>query len=96
MSGKRLFIGNISYRTDEAALRAFFSDWGEITEINLPTDRETGRLLRFGFVQFRELEAAQKALAEANGLHLDGVALDVKTAKQRPSRYADPRAMVRR
>ena len=83
---KNLFVGNMSFDTTEGALRAIFEPYGEITSINIITDRDTGRPRGFGFVELADDGEAAKAITELNGKELDGRALNVNEAKPKPER----------
>ena len=83
---KNLFVGNMSFNTTEVELRSFFEPYGEITRIQLITDRDTGRPRGFGFVELADDEEAAKAITELNGKELDGRALNVNEAKPKPER----------
>ncbi len=83
---KNLFVGNMSFDTTEGALRAIFEPYGEITSINIITDRDTGRPRGFGFVELADDEKAAKAITELDGKELGGRALNVNEAKPRPER----------
>jgi RNA recognition motif-containing protein len=82
---KKLFVGSLSWDTNDEGLRAAFSPFGEITEAIVITDRNSNRSRGFGFVTFEEDEAADKAMAELNGTELDGrtIRVDVAQAKER-------------
>jgi RNA recognition motif-containing protein len=83
---KKLFVGSLSWGTDDETLREAFAVHGEIVEAVVITDRDTGRSRGFGFVTFEDDEAADKAMAALNGTELDGRAIrvDVAQAKERP------------
>ena len=83
---KNLFVGNMSFDTTEGELRAIFEPYGEITSINIITDRDTGRPRGFGFVELADDEQAAKAITELNGKELDGRALNVNEARPKPER----------
>lgn len=76
-----VFVGNMSFDTTESGLRSIFEPYGEITRVNLITDRDTGRARGFGFVEMSNDEEAAKAITELNGTQLDGRALNVNEAK---------------
>jgi RNA recognition motif-containing protein len=82
---KKLFVGSLSWDTNNDGLHAAFSPHGEISEAIVISDRDTGRSRGFGFVTFDEDEAADKAVAALNGTELDGrtIKVDVAQAKQR-------------
>ena len=82
---KKLFVGSLSWNTNEEGLRNAFANHGEVTEAVVISDRDTGRSRGFGFVTFEDDEAANKAVAALNGTELDGrtIRVDVAQAKQR-------------
>ena len=82
---KKLFVGSLSWDTNDEGLRNAFSAHGEISEAIVISDRDTGRSRGFGFVTFEDDEAADKAVAALNGTDLDGrtIKVDVAQAKQR-------------
>lgn len=86
---KKLYIGNLSYNTTEAALSEFFGSVGEVVSANIITDRMSGRPRGFGFVEMADEAAAQKAISQLNGQELDGRPLKVAEAK--PPRSRDDR-----
>jgi cold-inducible RNA-binding protein len=82
----RLFVGNLSYHTTAEQLREVFSQAGTLKEVNLVTERETGRSKGFGFVQMDTPSEAQKAIEMFNGYVLDDRALTVTLARPREER----------
>lgn len=80
---KKLFVGGLSWGTDDQGLHDAFATYGEVTEARVVTDRETGRSRGFGFVSFSDGAAADKAIAEMNGATLDGRTLNVNEARDR-------------
>jgi RNA recognition motif-containing protein len=82
----RLYVGNLSYNTSQADLEAFFAAAGEVREVAIPTDRETGQPRGFGFVTMASASAATSAIAQLNGSMLDGRNLKVNEAQERPAR----------
>jgi RNA recognition motif-containing protein len=77
----KLFVGGIAWATTEEGLKEFFSQAGEVLEVKIITDRETGRSKGFGFVTMATEEAAEKAVELLNGKELDGRTLRVDIAK---------------
>jgi len=82
---KKLFVGSLSWNTDDRGLRDAFSPHGEVTEATVIADRDTGRSRGFGFVTFADDESADKAIAALNQSELDGrtIKVDVAQAKTR-------------
>ena|SRR5438552_14474835 len=83
---KKLYVGNLSYGTTEDQLRTLFSEAGEIGEVALITDRDTGRSKGFGFVEMATEEGAQEAIRMFNGYMLDDRNLTVNEARPREER----------
>ena len=81
MSSK-LYVGNLSYTTTDAAIKALFGQHGEVVSVNLISDRETGRPKGFGFVEMGSPEEAEAAKNAVNGTELDGRTLKVDIAKE--------------
>jgi len=82
---KKLFVGSLSWDTNDEGLNAAFSPFGEISEAIVISDRYSGRSRGFGFVTFNDDEAADKAIEALNGTELDGrtIRVDVAQAKER-------------
>ena len=78
---KNLFVGNMSFQTTESELRSLFEPFGELTRVNVVTDRDTGQARGFGFVEMRNDDEATKAIAALNGKELSGRALNVNEAR---------------
>jgi RNA recognition motif-containing protein len=81
--GNRLYVGNLSFQATVDSVRQAFSQFGEITDVHVVSDRETGQSRGFGFVTMGSAEAAQKAISEMNGALLDGRPLKVNEAEER-------------
>jgi len=81
--GNRLYVGNLSFNSTADSLRQAFAAFGEVTDVHLVSDRETGRSRGFGFVTMGSSDAAKKAISEMNGALLDGRALKVNEAEER-------------
>ncbi|KAK8459378.1 hypothetical protein SEVIR_2G133500v4 [Setaria viridis] len=86
MSSSKLFIGGISYGTDEHSLRDAFADYGEVIEARIIMDRETGRSRGFGFVTYTSTEEAAAAITGMDGKDLQGRIVRVSYAHDRGSR----------
>jgi RNA recognition motif-containing protein len=84
--GSRLFVGNLSDKTTEAALRTTFeADGRSVGEVALIMDRDTGRPKGFAFVQMGSEEDAKTAITALDGKDLSGRAMKVSVAKDRPA-----------
>jgi cold-inducible RNA-binding protein len=86
---KKPYVGNLSYSTTEATLSELFGAVGEVTSVNLITDRHTGRSKGFAFVEMAEDSAAQEAIAQLSGKELDG--REINVAEARPQEPRDNR-----
>jgi len=82
----RLFVGNLSYSTTEADLRAYFGAVAPPSQVVLPVDRETGRPRGFAFVEFIERPHAEQAIQRFNGQVFNGRPLAVSEARAREDR----------
>lgn len=82
MSNK-LFVGGLSWDTDDNSLRAAFEPFGDVREAKVINDRDTGRSRGFGFVTFANSGDAQKAIEGMNGAMLDGRSLRVDAAQDK-------------
>ena len=79
----KLFVGNLNYRTTPDGLREIFSAHGEVLDVFIGTDRETGRSRGFGFVTMGSKEAGAAAIENLNGKDFEGRALVVNEAQPR-------------
>ena len=82
----RLFVGNLSYSTTEADLRAYFATVAPPSHVALPVDRETGRPRGFAFVEFPDRAQADAAIQKFNGQVFNGRPLAVSEARAREDR----------
>ncbi|MFN7972192.1 MAG: RNA-binding protein [Acidobacteriota bacterium] len=82
---KKLFVGGLSWGTNDQALMKAFEKFGPVTEAKVITERETGRSRGFGFVTYENDADAEKAKS-MDGQELDGRKLRVNDANQRESR----------
>jgi RNA recognition motif-containing protein len=90
-SVKTIYVGNLPSTATEAQVRELFAQHGTVQAVRLITDRHTGRLRGFGFVEMEEDAAGQAAMAALNGTDMDGRALTVNEARPRPERPRRPR-----
>lgn len=84
--GNRLFVGSLSWDTDDTGLRAAFERFGQVDDAKVMTDRDTGRSRGFGFVTFADEASAQQAMRAMDGSVLDGRTLAVNEAQERAPR----------
>jgi RNA recognition motif-containing protein len=81
----KIYVGNLSFNTDEDGLRNAFSEYGDVEEVAVITDRDTGRPRGFAFVTMPD-SAARAAIEAMNGKELDGRTLNVNEAQAKTSR----------
>jgi RNA recognition motif-containing protein len=79
--GRRLYVGNLPYKTTEEELSTLFSKAGAVENAQVMRDTMTGRARGFGFVEMATEDGAQKAIAEFHQYQLDGRALVVNEAR---------------
>jgi RNA recognition motif-containing protein len=80
---KKLYVGNLSFNTTEDEIRTHFGAFGEVISVSLITDRETGRLRGFGFIEMND-EGAMAAIQGMDGKELGGRNLKVNEAQDKP------------
>jgi RNA recognition motif-containing protein len=81
-----LYIGNLSYQVTDQDIREVLSEYGQIRRLNLPIDRETGRMRGFAFVEMADDGQEDAAIEDLNGAEWMGRSLKVNRAKPRDSR----------
>ncbi|GHT57267.1 RNA-binding protein [Spirochaetia bacterium] len=83
---KKLYVGNLSYNTYEDNLRNLFVQYGTVESVKIITDRDTGNSKGFAFVEMSSDAEAQAAISGTNGVELDGRAIKVNEAMDKPRR----------
>ncbi|MGA2632113.1 MAG: RNA-binding protein [Terriglobia bacterium] len=83
---KNLFVGNLTFDTTEDSLRELFTPLGEVQQVRIMTDRDTGKSRGFAFVEMVSDEDAAKAITALNGKDFGGRALTVNEARPKPER----------
>ena len=83
---KKLYIGNLPYSATAEEIRALFEQVGEITDVAVISDRETGRSKGFGFVEMATEDLAQEAIRRFNGYSMNNRPLTVNEARPREER----------
>jgi RNA recognition motif-containing protein len=76
-----IYVGNLSYKATEDDLRTVFADYGTVKRVVLPTDRETGRMRGFAFVEMTEDAQEDSAISELDGAEWMGRPLRVNKAR---------------
>ncbi|URD88968.1 31 kDa ribonucleoprotein, chloroplastic [Musa troglodytarum] len=84
----RVYVGNLPWQVDDGRLEQVFSEYGKVLEARVIYDRETGRSRGFGFVKMASQAEMDDAIAALDGLSLEGRALRVNVAEERPQRAA--------
>jgi RNA recognition motif-containing protein len=81
---KKIYVGNLPFSADENEIREMFEEFGEVSSINLITDRDTGRPRGFGFVEMEG--GADEAIEALNNREVGGRNLKVNEARPREER----------
>ena len=82
----RIYIGNFAYEMTEQELRDAFEAHGQVKEVHMVRDRDTGRPKGFAFVEMQDNAEAEAAIAALNGKEFDGRAITVNEARPRQER----------
>jgi cold-inducible RNA-binding protein len=82
----RLYVGNLSYGTDNEMLNKAFGEFGKVEEAAVITDRDSGRSKGFGFVTMPSDEEGKAAMAALDGKDLDGRTIKVNEARPQEAR----------
>lgn len=80
---KRIYVGNLSFGTEEEGLKGAFQKFGEVGSVSIIVDRDTGRSKGFAFVEMPDDENAMEAIKNLNGSVLDGRKIRVDVAEER-------------
>jgi cold-inducible RNA-binding protein len=83
---KNLFVGNLPFKTTEDSLRVHFAQFGEIAQVRIMTDRDTGKPRGFAFVEMTNDDEAERAVGALNGKDFEGRPLTVNEARPKPDR----------
>ncbi|MCC5830755.1 MAG: RNA-binding protein [Phycisphaeraceae bacterium] len=79
----KIYVGNLSFSTKEDGLRNLFSNYGEVEEVAVITDRDTGRPRGFAFVTMPNDDEGRQAIEQTNGSEFEGRTLNVNEARPR-------------
>ncbi|HEX9595181.1 MAG TPA: RNA-binding protein [Candidatus Saccharimonadales bacterium] len=77
----KLYVGRLSYDTDDKTLEELFAKHGKINSSTIIKDRDTGQSKGFGFVEMEDISEAQAAIKDLNGKQVDGRAIVVNQAR---------------
>jgi cold-inducible RNA-binding protein len=83
---KNIFVGNLSFNTNEDELRQLFESYGQVDRVSIMTDRDTGRSRGFGFVEMASNEDGEKAITALNGSQVGGRTINVNEARPKTER----------
>jgi RNA recognition motif-containing protein len=83
---KNIFVGNLSFNTNEDELRQIFEPYGQVDRVSILTDRDTGRSRGFGFVEMTSDEDGEKAITALNGSQFGGRTINVNEARPKAER----------
>ena len=95
-SGVKLFVGSISWDANEDDLRGLFSTYGELKEVHIAKDRETGKSRGFAFIKFSSLKDGQKAVKELDGFEFHGRKISVQESNESRGGSNDNRSRRRK
>lgn len=82
--GKKIYVGNLSYNTNESGLNDLFQQFGQVVSVKVVTDRDSGRSKGFAFVEMGTEGEAQAAISNLNGQEFDGRQLKVNESIDKP------------
>jgi len=77
----RLYVGNLSFKTDEASLEQLFASIGQVASVHLVRDRQTGQSRGFGFVEMADANHGREACDSLNEREFEGRRLTVNEAR---------------
>lgn len=82
----KIYVGNMAFSTTQESLEALFTNYGEVEDVAVITDRETGRPRGFGFVTMPNDDQGKEAIEALNGQEFEGRTLNVNEARPRENR----------
>jgi cold-inducible RNA-binding protein len=91
----KVFVGNLNFSTTKEELMALLAEAGQVVNVHLPTDRETGRPRGFAFVEFSQASEATDAITKFHNREVGGRRLNVNAADDRPRRAGEGRPPFR-
>ena len=82
---KNIYVGNLSFQTDEETLRQAFAAFGQVDNVNIVRDRDSGQPRGFAFVEMATDDEAQAAITQLNEHQMGGRSLTVNEARPKPA-----------
>lgn len=82
-----IYVGNLSYKVNEDDLKQLFEEYGEVSSVNLISDKYTGQSKGFGFVVMENKDEANKAIEGLNGREVDNREMKVNEARPKPDNF---------
>ncbi len=79
----KIYVGNLPFDATQSGVQDLFSEFGQVSEVTLINDRETGRPRGFGFVEMPDASEGNKAIESLNGRDFGGRTLNINEAKPR-------------
>ena len=86
-----MYVSNLSFHTSEDDLRKLFEQFGAVSSAKVINDRDTGRSRGFGFVEMESEAEAKEAIKGLNNKEIEGRAMSVSVAREKPSRPGNNR-----
>jgi RNA recognition motif-containing protein len=86
-----LYVSNLSFHATDDSLRSLFEKFGSVSSSKVILDRETGRSRGFGFVEMSSDKEGNDAIQGLNGKEVEGRAISVSVAKDKPARPSNKR-----
>ena len=83
---KNIFVGNLSFNTNEDELRQIFEGYGQVDRVSILTDRDTGRSRGFGFVEMASDEDGENTITAIKGTQIGGRTINVNEARPKAER----------
>jgi RNA recognition motif-containing protein len=81
--GNKVYVANISFNSTEDDVRNHFASCGNVVDVKIITDRDSGRSRGFAFVEYENDDQAGKAIADLNETDLDGRQIMVAEAREK-------------